>query len=961
MGGGLPASLLRWISVVALFVFLSGCGSEGVSNGTGLSVTPTSLSFSADQGAATPATRYINATISHPDAAAIAAGYPGDSSVPGWMSLSLTGSGSNWTVGVSITDTSLAPGTYHATVRVVIYNSGSYPLAYRDVSITYTVSASLGVSSSNLNFSYVLGSPSGPANQIVNITGTGINWTASADQSWVWLGTSSGIAPGLMAVNVNTSSLGIGTHNATITISDTGSADSVTINVTLTISAPAFSLSQSSLTFSGILGASVASQDVSIAVNNGDTITWTATPGAAWLSATASGSTPGVVTIGVDSSAGPLTAGTYNSSVSLSGSSAGTTLNATINVQFTVTNPAFSVNQASFTFSGINGTAIPSQTLDIAVDNGDDISWSAASAHGWLVISKTSGTNTPDSLSVSVDPSVGPIASGTHDSTITLTGTSFGYTINRVINVTLNLAAPTLSVTQSSILLGGSDGLDLSTRPLEFSVNTGANSYPWTVSLDDGTDSWLIADFISGSVSSTGYTANIDADRSSIPGGIYAGTATVSVTVNGDVLTSAAIPVTLNVESRRLFIGDNGIALASMPTVSNLSHSVEVKENLGNAVNWTASSDQAWLSVTSSGTTPDNLTVTADPAGLTTDTLYLATVTVSSSNAAITNSETIRIGFWVGSSDPASTDTLSGTYYEAVTDPIRPYVYVNNAGTGIEVYNVHTAALVDTISGVASLLGDMTVSTDGSMLWAVDNTNLEVVPVNLDTRSVGTAWNSTGMSTSSRLGYARPGGYGIVLVAKYGIGVSGGIHEATTGTELSVTFATGIHEVAVSLQSNLLCRLSACHDLSYSDFAGGVVSVGPVRLAGAGSNCKDVAVNSDGTRAYYACGSPYEFSVFDTATSPMSKVAAFPGDAYPDAVEIDSNGLIFGGANVLYGAVSTKPDVWIYDSSGVEQSNYYVSGNAKGIRDRQLVVSGDGLRMIAITNDPKIVFTTVGP
>jgi len=943
-----------WLLGMLFVALLSGCGGgSGGGTGSGLSVSPTTLNFAAEYSASAPPAQYIDVTISNTNAVAIVAGYAAGTVVPSWMSLSLLGSGANWQVKATITSTSLTPGTYHATVRIGIVNSSSALIAYRDVQVTYVVSVHLGVSSSSLNFSYAIGSPSGPANQLVNITGAGINWTASADQAWVTLGTSSGIAPGSMAIIVDPTGLAAGTYNATVTISDTGSSDTATVNVMLTVSSPAFSLSSASLTFNGVSGGTVAPQNVSIAVNNGDTVSWTAVPGSAWLSATPSGTTPGTVVVGVDSSVGPLAAGTYNSTVSLSGTSGGQPLNTTINVQFTVTDPVFTVNQSTFTFSGINGATLSAQTLNIAVDNGDNISWTAVAADGWLKLGKTSGTTTPDTLGISVDPSVGPLTAGSYSSTVTLTGTSNGVAMNKVVNVNLSLAKPTINITQSSILLGGSDGTSTSTQPLDFSINTGGNAYPWTLTLDDGSGSWLIADSTSGTVSSTGATANLDANRSTVSGGSYAGTATVSVTVNGDVVTSSAIPVTLNVAAHKLFIADDGVALASMPTVSRLSQTLQVEENLGGAVSWSASSDQAWLSVTSSGTTPGNLTLTADPTGLTADTLYLATVTVSSSNPVIENTQTVRVGFWVGSSDPNATDSVSASFTEAVADPIRPYVYVNNGGTDITVYNVHTATVVTTISTVASTLGDMVTSSDGSTLWAVDTTNFEIVPVDLDTFSVGTAWSSTSLASATRLGYARPGGHGMVLV-----GANGRLHDAGTGAELSQTFVPTSGELAVSRASNLLCGLGWCSDLGYDEL-GNAATVGASKTASAGSNCHDVAVNADGTRAYFACGSPYQFSVFDTTTaSPMTQLTPLTGGAYPGNIEIGSNDLIFGGRYPY----SSTPDIWVYNSAGVEQATYDLTS---WIYDRQLVVSGDSLRMIVLTGaystTPYVEFVTVGP
>jgi hypothetical protein len=848
---------IRWLPIIAAIV-LSGCGGGGDGGqGSGLSISPTSLTFSANQNGSIPPTQYISVSITAPDAAAIIAGYPAGSSVPGWLNLTLNGSGTSWNVGVSITDTSLAPGTYNATVRVLIANASGGTIGYRDAAVTYTIVNVLGVSTGSLNFSHTIGAAPNPANQNINITGTGINWTATADQAWVQLGSTTGTAPSMLSVGVNPAGLSAGVHTAQITVLDTGSADTATIDVTLTITAPSFTVSQSALSF-----------------------------------------------------------------------------------------------------SGVNGANIPAQGLNISVSNGDDISWSAASGVGWLILDKTSGTNTPDSILVSVDPSIGSLSSGTYNSTITVTGSSAGYAMNKVINVTLTLAAPTLSITQSSITLGGSDGRDTATQPLEFSINTGANTYLWTATLDSGTDNWLIADSVSGNLSATPTTINLDANRSSIVGGTYSGTATISVTVNGDIV-SGNVPVTLNLKAHKLFISDNGVALSSMPTVSKLSHTVQVTSNLGRTTSWSASSNQTWLTATASGTTTGDLTLTADPTGLTTDTLNLATVTVSSSDTTIENTETVRVGFWVGSTDPNASDTIATTFTEVEADPVRPYIYVHAGGTDISVYNVYTAAPVTTVSSVGSTLSDMTISNDGSMLYVIDSTNTSIVPVNLDTYVIGSAWSLAAAPSYPRLAYSRPDTVGVVLAS------DGRIYQASDGSRLTPTFSAG--NIAANANSDVFfiqALGSSGHSLyrysiAYTEVGGGQLLVSQTHSRSESGFAADIAVNADGTRVYTASWSPYNFPVYDG--SDLTSITTLVGAAYPAAVEVDLNGLLFAASRVHYGAVSTAPDVWIYDTTYTEKANYYLSGYAKYLLDRQLVVSGDGIRMIGLTNDPKLIFTTVGP
>ncbi len=86
----------------------------------------------------------------------------------------------------------------------------------------------------------------------------------------------------------------------------------------------------------------------------------------------------------------------------------------------------------------------------------------------------------------------------------------------------------------------------------------------------------------------------------------------------------------------------------------------------------------------------------------------------------------------------------------------------------------------------------------------------------------------------------------------------------------------------------------------------------------------------------------------------MNQLQPLPANNYPNNVEISNTDLLYGGSSSWYGPL----DVWIYDQNGVEQNSYYLSGYANAIRDRQLVVSGDGVRVIVSTDDPTIQMLT---
>jgi hypothetical protein len=173
--------------------------------------------------------------------------------------------------------------------------------------------------------------------------------------------------------------------------------------------------------------------------------------------------------------------------------------------------------------------------------------------------------------------------------------------------------------------------------------------------------------------------------------------------------------------------------------------------------------------------------------------------------------------------------------------------------------------------------------------------------------------------------------------------------------------------VATSLSGNRLCTLDTglspyslgCYSLDHTTVNGGRILLGTRKGGSSGSNGRDVTISADGTRVYVAAGSPYVFSVYDatTAGASMPVVQSLPGDAYPNNAEVARDGRIFTGSGVWYGPL----DVWVYNSAGTPLASFYVSGYARELLPRQMQVSGDGLRMITLTDDPTLKFITVAP
>jgi DNA-binding beta-propeller fold protein YncE len=255
----------------------------------------------------------------------------------------------------------------------------------------------------------------------------------------------------------------------------------------------------------------------------------------------------------------------------------------------------------------------------------------------------------------------------------------------------------------------------------------------------------------------------------------------------------------------------------------------------------------------------------------------------------------------------------------------------------------------------------MAVAPNGDYLYVTDTANRALVKVALPslTRSAVFAVPSL-VDTSVRVLSVRPSGSEIVLLSN-GIALS-----ASNGRVLSTTLPShGM--MAAPPSGKALYSIDAGYSpaslggarIDYSEMGGGtlfVLNQIGAAFSSAGSNGADVAVGRDGQRVYTASGAPYQCASFQA--SDLSAIGYLPGgEAYPNNVEVGSDGRIYCGINGIY----SKSDVWVYAADGTLQGSFKFVGYAKGLLPRQMVVSADGLVLVALTDDPLMAIVPVGP
>lgn len=901
-----------------------------------ISVGATALAFTRGQGAVSPPPAQ-DVGIQGNLAWSASADQP-------WVQLSpASGSGAG-TLSVAVDAAALGLGSHSATVTVSDTAGHS-----QSIDVTFTIEPpGLSLDRSQVDISGTNGKaiPSQSVAVAMN-TGAAVAWTASSDAPWLVLN-GTGATPGTLTLGVDAqgANLASGTHSASVLLSATldGSVVTQTLDVNLTLSPMTFSTTPAAVDFSGVWGADLGSQSAAFALDvDGTDYPWNATVSAPWLrvdgGATASGVNSGSLTLSVDNSA-VSAPGDYTASVTISARINGDTLTHTVPVGLHLSGPSLVLGRQSVSFSAINGAPLAAQTVSVAMDNDASETWSADSSAAWLVADSGGGT-TPGILTLSVD--AGALASGSYSATVTVSTVVAGAPLSKTVSVDLTLSQPTLTLSPSTLTFAHLDETDSGSQTVNIALNTGSAAHSWSATLTGSP--WLQADVVSGAVSAAGSDIHVHTDPAGLSAGSYSGSVEITVPVNGDTL-SATLPVTFKAEPHRLFVADNGVALASMPTVQRLSHTLTVTENRAIATAWSASADQAWLSVTPAGTTDGELVLTADPSGLATDNIYLANVTISSSAADVVNTETVRVGLYVGSADPATGLEVLNPGANAIPDPVRPYVYVNSGADAIAVYNVHTGALVTTIGSVGGLVNHLVVSGDGRRLYAVDHTTASIAVVDLDTQTVVDTWSPITIDRFTDITTARPDGHAVVITGP------GQVFDAADGRELAAFdpqfydyayLTAGAGGTLFAQEAYIAPHKLARFALRYSAVDDALV-VEKTRQITESGLAADLKANVEGTRLYTASGSPYVFPVYDGTD--LTAIATLAGGAYPNNVDLGPTGLLYGGRSTGL----DEADVWVYDTNNGNAAveSLDVSTSSNDVTPRDLAVSGDGLRLVTI-------------
>jgi hypothetical protein len=408
---------------------------------------------------------------------------------------------------------------------------------------------------------------------------------------------------------------------------------------------PVIVLSQSSFTFSGIVGgANPPSQAQLITNGGGQALNWTATKLASWLVLTPSnGTAPSVMVVAVNTVG--LAAGVYADSVSVSAPGAtNTPLKFAVALTLSAPQPTIKLTPSSFSFQAQqNGANPPGKTLNITNIGLVTLNWTASIDSAWLTLSSYSGT-APSSVTVSVNSTGLP--TGVYVDSIRVSDpTATNNPQYAVVTFEISSESPMILPSPTSVFALGA----ATENPYPHTLliqNSGGGVMNWHLTKNHP---WMSLDLYSGTASqgSPGVVAlNFDGD--SLDFGEYRDTITITSTnaLNSPVIVpvvffKTTVPQTLNVSTNAINMSE--YECGSYPGMGRDSFTVNVELRLA-PLEWTLAHRASWLTASPTlgvGTTKVNLIVSTE--GLTLG-IYKDTLVVNA-KYAINPPETVFVSF----------------------------------------------------------------------------------------------------------------------------------------------------------------------------------------------------------------------------------------------------------------------------------------------------------------------------
>jgi uncharacterized protein (TIGR03437 family) len=473
-------------------------------------------------------------------------------------------------------------------------------------------------------------------------------------------------------------------------------------------------------------------QTVTVTSSSPQALNYTATANATscggnWLSVTgtSTGTTSGTFNVSVNPSGvadGSQCAGTVSIAATNPSTNAATPNSPlTLNVTMYVSSSALLVvNPAALTFSTqLNGaTPLPQSIIVGSTSATDQLTYTVTSntvtGSGWLFVNSGSGTTVPGGNAVSVTAVPGLLSPGTYSGSITITATGPGGAPVAdspiTVPIIFQVNAGTIAADKTSLnFTQFAGGPAPQAQTIAVTGTPGPINFTATATTESG-GQWLT---VTTNNSTTPAQVQVSANAGTLAVGTYKGTVTITAaTPPGATGSPILIPVTLNVvAAQTLTASPNTVTFSAIVgQAAPPSQKVTVSSTGGGSqFTVTVPADAKWLTVTpATGTTPADLTFTANAAGLTAG-QYKTTVSIASSAALqpATVSVTLNVANAV---PPVLTAIANAASY--TPGAVSPGENVVIGGTGLGPDQLAGAELTAT-GMLATTVSDTQVTFDG--------------------------------------------------------------------------------------------------------------------------------------------------------------------------------------------------------------------------------------------------------
>jgi hypothetical protein len=603
---------------------------------------------------------------------------------------------------ITATDTTYTSGLIALEGLNQVINFGNVVVTSSDSTNTGTIT----VGSTSLSFGAVYQGPSpSPQNDSLTTGGGGVlAWTAVSDSPWLSVSPSVGTGPATLQVAANSSSLSGGTYNGTITVLSFGASNlTQVINVTLTVTVPPPSIvpSPGSLSFTADQGQPAPPAQVISVLNGGlGSFSYSVSSDSSWLSGSpASGSTPGSVSVSVNSNG--LSTGSYTGHITITASGISNSplsipvslevLSSDMTETFSdvgagwIISPmgnanGWSVSSGVYSYSGIGlsqscsgNSAWTDYTFDTNIKLSSSSNWpggvrarvnpsTGAGYVVWLypgsnlmILYKLAVWNVNDSSLTQLAQAAMTFDTNPHDLTVDFHGSQVsvlwdgkpmmsatdstyasGFVCLDADNQPISYSDVRVSAVQSQA------ALSVTPSSLVFSALPGSTPTPQTVTISAGgaATAWAVTSnqsWLTAAVSSTltPATITVSVSTTGFGEGSYSGTLTVSAP--GASGSPFTIPVILAVKTAVMSVTPTtSLVFFGATTANPASQSIQITNSGTGTLGWTASDTSTWLGLSpTSGSAPSAITVSPNSTILSTGS-YTDTVTISSPD--VTNS-----------------------------------------------------------------------------------------------------------------------------------------------------------------------------------------------------------------------------------------------------------------------------------------------------------------------------------